>query len=53
MLGIELLAKFNFDMALLAEKRAGCHHIDKDVEVGTDFLIRLKILYSVLENLFK
>ena len=33
MLGIELLAKYNYDMALLAEKRAGCQNIERDVEV--------------------
>ena len=35
-LGIELLAKYSYDLEKLTVKRAGCQHIDRDVEVTCD-----------------
>lgn len=34
-LGIELLAKYSYDLEKLTVKRAGCQNIDRDVEVWT------------------
>ena len=33
-LGIELLAKYSYDLEKLAVKRAACQNIDRDVEVS-------------------
>ena len=40
-LGIELLAKYSYDLEKLTVKRAGCQNIDRDVEVSSEEYIGL------------